>query len=159
MTQTPQNEAAAGTAQPHDETIRDKAAHAYEVARTKAGEAVAASQEAARGAAERTAATVEGNPLGMLVGGIALGAIIAALIPRGERERTLLAPLGETIRAAALAAFAAAKDAGRSELDQLGINRDAARDQVRSLLDGVGKAARTAGTAAVQAGRDQVRGG
>ena len=49
------------------------------------------------------------------------------------------------------AGMGAARDAGQSELDNAGINRDAARDQLKTLVDGLLKAASTAGTAAVQA--------
>ena len=47
----------------------------------------------------------------------------------------------------AIAAFAA-RDAGREKLDELGLNRAAARDTVDKLLDTAVKAATSAGTAA-----------
>lgn len=138
------------------EGLSDRASHAYEAARDKASAAVEASREKARDAARQTAETIEGNPLGMLVGGLALGALVAAIIPRGQRERDLLAPTGKRLAAALTAALAAAKEAGRGELEQLNLTPSAAKEQARSLLDGLGKAASTAGTAAAKAGREHV---
>lgn len=136
---------------------RDKAANAYETARAKANDAVDLSRDKAREAARQTAETIETNPMGVLVGGLALGALVAAVIPRGRRERELLAPVGKRVAASATAAFAAAKAAGKDELDGLGLTRTAAKDQVKSLFDGVIKAATTAGNAATQAGKDAAK--
>lgn len=143
--------------QPDTDGLRDRAAHAYESAKTKASEAVEASRERAEDAARRTADAIETNPVSVLVGGLALGAIVAAVLPRSQREKELLAPIGKRVNATAVAALAAAKDAGRAELDNLGLSRDAARTQAKSLLDGVMKAASTAGTAAAEAGREAAR--
>ncbi|KQN93892.1 hypothetical protein ASE95_03040 [Sphingomonas sp. Leaf231] len=125
---------------------RDAAAHALDSARHRASDA-----------AHATAETIETNPLGVLVGGLVLGAIVAAILPRSQREKELLSGVGRKINAAAVAAVAAAKDAGRSELDGLGLTPNAARDQAKSLFQGVLKAASTAGTAAAQAGKEQVK--
>lgn len=133
--------------QGHDhETLRDRATHAYESARARAGDTVESSREA-----------IEGNPLGLLVGGLAVGAAIGALIPRSDRERQLLAPVGKRVNAAALAAVAAAREAGQNELAELGLTKEGARDQVKSLFQGITKAATQAGSAAAQAGREQIK--
>lgn len=136
---------------------RDKASHAYESARTKANEAVDLSRDKAREAARQTAETIETNPMGVLVGGLALGAIIAAVIPRGRREKELLAPVGKRVAASATAAIAAAKAAGKEELDALNLTPSAAKGQAKSLFDGVIKAVSSAGTAATQAGKDAAK--
>lgn len=141
MTDAHKNSPAEG----HQQGLGDRATHAYEATREKA-------LDAAHSAAE----TIEGNPLGMLVGGLALGALVAAVIPRSQRERELLAPAGRRLGAALTAAVAAAKEAGRGELEQLNLTPDAAKEKARSLLDGLGKAASTAGSAAAKAGREQV---
>ena len=102
-----------------------------------------------RDTARRTVEGFEANPLGILVGGLAVGVLAGALLPRSAREKELLAPVGRRIGDTARAALDSAKATGLSELEARGITRDAARDQVKSLLEGVGKAAATAGTAAV----------
>lgn len=91
------------------------------------------------------------NPLALVAGGLALGAVAGALLPRSARERELLAPVGAKLGGSLTAAVAAAREAGQAELAGLGINRDAARDQVKTLVDGLLKAASTAGAAAAQA--------
>ncbi|WEK42610.1 MAG: hypothetical protein P0Y64_14660 [Candidatus Sphingomonas colombiensis] len=136
------------------DSARDKASSALEGARSRATGAVEASRDRARNAAQRTAETVETNPIGVIVGGLALGALVAAVIPRGKREKELLAPIGKRVGATAASAIAAAKSAGKSELDSLGINKDAARSQAKSLLDGLVKAASSAGNAATKAGKE-----
>ncbi|MGK6321489.1 hypothetical protein ACMGDM_00230 [Sphingomonas sp. DT-51] len=128
------------------DTARDKASHAYESARHRASDA-----------AHATAETIEANPLGLVVGGLALGALVAAVIPRSQREKDLLAPVGRKVSAAALAAVAAAKEAGRGEIEQLGLTPNGARDQAKSLFQGVVKAAANAGAAAARAGKEQVK--
>lgn len=107
--------------------------------------------------ARTTAEAIETNPLSVLVGGLALGALVGAVIPRTARERELLAPLGRRLAAAGTAALAAAREAGQAELESLGLTRDAARDQAKTVLQGALKAAGTAGKAAAQAGGEQVR--
>lgn len=101
-------------------------------------------------ASTRASNTIETNPLGVLAGGLAIGAIAGALIPRTEREKELLRPVGDKLGTLAAAAIAAAKDAGRAEMESRGLTKDSARDQVKSLFQNVGKAASGAATAAVK---------
>ena len=105
---------------------RDTASHALESARDAAGKA-----------AQQTAATIDGNPVGVLVGGLALGALVAAVLPRSDREKELLAPLGRRLAGAATAAIAGALDAGRLELDEVGLTLSSAQVRVHSLVEGV----------------------
>lgn len=107
--------------------------------------------------AQATAEAIETNPLSVLVGGLALGALVGAVIPRSAREKEALAPVGRRVAAAAAAALVAAREAGQSELESLGLTKDGARDQAKSLFQGAIKAAGTAGKAAAQAGTEQVR--
>jgi ElaB/YqjD/DUF883 family membrane-anchored ribosome-binding protein len=140
----------------HD-SLRDRATHAYESAVARAGDTVETSRETARDAAHQAGDFIEGNPLGALAGGLALGVLVGALVPRSEREKQLLAPVGKKIGLAAVAAVAAAKEAGRNELGELGLTKDAAGEKAKSLLQGVAKAASNAGSAAAQAGREEIK--
>lgn len=121
----------------------------YDAAKDKAAGAYQSSREAARRAADN----LDANPLGIVAGGLALGALAGALIPRSAREKELLAPVGKRLGETARSAIQAAREAGYNELDQRGLTRSAAKDQARGLLDGLGKAAASAGTAAAQAAR------
>ncbi|KTT70015.1 hypothetical protein [Sphingomonas endophytica] len=128
------------------DTVVDTASHALDTAKHRAEDA-----------AHKAGEALETNPLAVLAGGLVLGAIVAAVLPRSQREKELLASVGRKLNAAATAALDAAKEAGRSELDQLGLTPNAARDQAKSLFQGVLKAAGTAGSAAAQAGKAQVK--
>ena len=116
--------------------------------RSVAEKAMDSGRDAAREAARRTAEGIEANPLAVLVGGVAIGVLAGALVPRTEQEGKLLGPIGKRINDTASGAAQAARDAGKAELDSLGLNKEAARDQVGKLLDGVAKAISTAGAAA-----------
>ena len=106
-------------------------------------------------ARERTRDQIDGAPLLALGGGLALGALIAALLPKTQTEDKLMGPLGGRISDGARAAASAAKEAGREKLSELNITRDAGKGAVKSLLDGLGEAARTSGQAAVGAVRNK----
>lgn len=108
----------------------------------------------ARDAADRTAKAIENNPLPLLAGGLAIGALAGALIPRSKREVKLLAPVGERIRATTTGAVSAAKEAGTAELGALGLSKSALSDQAGKVVGNVLKALATAGNAAVTASKD-----
>ena len=141
----------AGTAY---EGARTYAADSAEAAREKASAAYAAARETATSVRTRTAEGIEESPIAAVIGGVAIGVLLGALLPRSQREVETLAPLGDKLAALAKNALAAAKDAGQDTLDELGINKDAARDQVNRLIDGASKAASSASSAAVDAVRD-----
>lgn len=124
-----------------------KVATAYESARDKAASAV-----------QHTVSVLESNPLAALLGGIALGAAAGALIPRGEKEKALLAPLGDKLAAAAAAAIAAGREAGVDALKGGALDKEALREQVSSLFGEATKAASAAGAAALAAGKEKVSG-
>ena len=119
---------------------RETASHAYHDAKDKAGEI-----------AHKTARTIEGNPLGILVGGLAVGALAGALIPRSPREKQLLAPVGKKLGETIRQATQAARETGLRELEEAGLTKDAAKDRAKSLFDDVVKAASNAGSAAAKA--------
>jgi len=121
--------------------------------REKAEKALEGARTAALDAAEKTAQAIEGNPMSVLVGGLAVGMIAGALLPRTTQERKVLKPVGARLREGASAAMKAARDAGTAELAAAGISRTAARDQLGKLLDAVTNAATRAGEAASDAGK------
>ncbi|CUS43189.1 MAG: hypothetical protein V4610_20685 [Pseudomonadota bacterium] len=126
----------------------DKSSAAKPTARAAAEKALETTRDTAREAARRTAEGIEANPLAVLIGGVAIGVLAGAVIPRTEQEGKLLGPVGKRLNDTATGAAQAARDAGKAELDALGLNRDAARDQVGKLIDGVVKALSSAGAAA-----------
>jgi hypothetical protein len=110
-----------------------------------------AAYESSRGKAGTARSPVGDNPLIALGGGLALGAVIAALIPTSRRERELVGPYADRLRDRASEAVTAAKDAGVARLDELGLTKDAGRDIVRQIIDGATDAAKTSAKAAAGA--------
>jgi hypothetical protein len=130
--------------QPSSPTARERAISAYDDARARAAEA---GEKARKGVGEA--------PLLALGGGLALGALIAALLPRSKAEERLLGDMGGRLTNAARDATAAAKEAGREKLAELNITREAGKGAVQNLIDGITEAARTSGEAAVGAVRSK----
>jgi hypothetical protein len=109
--------------------------------------------EAYEGARDRAADTLGQTPLLALAGGLAAGALIAALLPRTEAETKLVRPTARRVRKTATVAFDAAKDTGSQKLDQLGLNRTKGEETIRNLLDGLTDAAKASADAALEAAR------
>ena len=104
---------------------------------------------------ERARERVDGSPLLALGGGLALGDLIGALLPKTRTEDRLLGPVGGRITDTARSAAGAAKEAGREKLAELNITREAGKGAVQSLVDGITEAARTSGQAALEAARNK----
>jgi hypothetical protein len=111
--------------------------------------------EAYESARSRAAGTLGEAPLIALAGGIAAGALIAALLPRTESETRLVRPTVRRVRQTAKAAFEAAKETGSEQLSELGLNREKGEATIRSLFQGVTDAARASGKAAYDAARSK----
>lgn len=93
---------------------------------------------------QRASDGIEKHPLALVAGGVALGVVIGALLPRLAKEKELLAPVGKRIAEGAGAAAAAARDAGKAEIDALLPQRDAAKDQLGKIIGTAFTAARDA---------------
>lgn len=111
--------------------------------------------EAYEDARDRAADTLTQAPLLALAGGLAAGALIAALLPRTETEARLVGPTAKRVKDSARAAAEAARDTGTQRLDELGISRAKGEETIRNLLNGLGDAAKASADAAVSAVRNQ----
>jgi len=109
--------------------------------------------EAYAGARDRTVGTLSEAPLIALAGGLAAGALIAALLPRTATETRAVRPTARRVKDTARAAFNAAKNTGTDKLNEAGINREKGEDTIRSLFQGVSDAARASASAALDAAR------
>ncbi|MGN6057219.1 MAG: hypothetical protein ACTHOI_01360 [Sphingomicrobium sp.] len=109
--------------------------------------------EAYDSARERVSDTLGQAPLLALAGGLAAGALIAALLPRTEAETRAVRPTARRVKQSARAAYQAAKDTGAQRLGELGLSRDRAEETIRSLLSDVTQAAKDSGQAALDAAR------
>ena len=143
---TSQDQSSQGDSQGNQGALSD----AYSKISDRVASAYAAAREKGAGAGQ----ALESNPLAALLGGIAIGAIAGALLPRLEKEKALLAPLGQKIGDAARAALEAGRTAGTDALNDAGLSSDQIRSQVSKLVEDALKAAGTAGTAALEAARE-----
>lgn len=110
--------------------------------------------EAYESARDTTVDTLGEAPLLALAGGLAAGALIAALLPRTDAETRAIRPTARRVKDTARAAYDAAKDTGSQRLDELGLSKGKAEDTIRSLLDGLTDAAKASANAAVDAARN-----
>ena len=109
--------------------------------------------EAYEGAWDRASDTLGQAPLLALAGGIAAGALIAALLPRTEAETKLVRPTARRVKESARAALGAARDTGAERLNAMGLNREKGEETIRNLLNGLTDAAKASADAAAQAVR------
>lgn len=75
--------------------------------------------QAVSDASRYTGRKITQNPVGALVGGFAVGAVIGACIPATRRERDALRPLGGKVSDAARTAAREAAVAGRDKLNKV----------------------------------------
>ena len=108
-----------------------RASKAVATVRDAASKAVATTTSTTRAATEKAIAGIEANPIAILSGGIALGALIGAFAPRSAAERKILRPVGKRLNETARGAVDAARDTARAEFDVLGLSRDAALKRTR----------------------------
>ena len=107
------------------ETARERTYSAYETARGRA-------QELTREAGDKIGV----YPLAAVVGGFAVGALAAFLLPRTEREERLLGPTGKRITGAARDAAQRGLDAGKQQVEE--IRAKAAQKVGEAVVDAVG---------------------
>jgi ElaB/YqjD/DUF883 family membrane-anchored ribosome-binding protein len=124
-----------------DHSIRDRAGDVYDSARTAAVDAYDSARERASQVRARTSDGIDEAPLIALAGGLAVGVLLAALLPRTEQEDKLLGPIGGRITGSAREAVEAAKDAGREKLNELNLTRDAGSSALQTIIKGVSEAA------------------
>lgn len=118
--------------------VRQKAVEAYDSARDSVGQVGTKATDA-----------IDEAPLIALAGGIAAGALLAALLPRTRAESDLLRPVGNRLTDTAKAAANAARDAGTQKLQELGLTREAGMDTLKSIVTGASDAAKASAQAAV----------
>ena len=120
--------------------LRQRAIDAYDSARDSTTDATRRANEA-----------IEASPLIALGAGIAVGALVAALIPATRREREILKPYGHRVTGAARDAADAARKAGSEKLRELGLTPDA-------VVEKAGEAAKATAQAAVGTFKDEATG-
>lgn len=109
--------------------------------------------EAYEDAGRRATDTLSEAPLIALAGGIAAGALIAALLPRTSTEERLVRPTVRRARQSAKAAVKAARATSKERLNELGFSRKQGEETLGNFLQVLKDAARASADAAVEAAR------
>lgn len=111
--------------------------------------------EAYSDARDRAVDTLGEAPLLALAGGLAAGALIAALLPRTQTESRLVRSTARRVKESARSALDAARDTGTERLSAMGLSRDKGEETIRNLLSGLADAARASADAAVDSVRNK----
>ena len=110
---------------------------------------------AADSAKSTTSDGIDKNPLAIVLGGLAIGAIVGALLPRTERETKVLGKAGKKLNKKVRKMAEAAKAAGKDQVESLGLNGDALRLQFRDLVSKAAVAVKAASQAATDAAKEK----
>jgi hypothetical protein len=115
--------------------VGEGAAEAYRTARERTAAAYEGARGSAGSVARRAADGIEANPVAAVVGGLALGALAAALLPKSQREERLLGDVGRRLNDTAREAARAAREAGLEQIDELGLSREGVRRKLDDFTD------------------------
>ena len=140
-------------------TAADSAKDSLASAKAKTTQSTAAARAKASEAYEKgkgkTSDGIDKNPLAIVLGGLAIGAIVGALLPRTERETKVLGKAGKKLNKKARKMAEAAKAAGKDQVESLGLNGDALRLQFRDLVSKAAVAVKAASQAATDAAKEK----
>jgi hypothetical protein len=114
---------------------RGRAAEAFEAARERTSSAYEAARSRARSVTSEASAQLAIYPVAAVIGGFALGALAAALLPATEREEKLLGKTGRRLTGAAREAAQKGLDAGREQVEE--IRSRAAQKVGEAVVDAV----------------------
>lgn len=158
----------AGTIKDKISNTREKTSEITRNARDKARNAIKTGKEASVKAADKTieksknistaakkktSETMENSPLSLVAGGIAIGAIVAALLPKTEREKKILGNASRKVADGARNAANAAKAAGAAHMAEVGLDNEHLRKQAKDIFQKGYETARSA----TQAAQDSIK--
>ena len=121
--------------------VRETASSAYSAARERTSSAYGSARETASRATQRTSERIDTNPVAALIGGIALGGLVAWLLPKTERETQALGNVGTKLTDTAKQAAQTALDAGKQQVNE--IKENAATKVGQAVMDAVSSATGT----------------
>src|SRR5215217_1361845 len=98
---------------------RSRAGEAYEATRSKTSAAYSGVRDKAAQAGRSAGQQISSNPVVAMAGGLAVGALLGAILPRSQRETELLGSVGTRINDAAREAARTAAEAGRQQVEEI----------------------------------------
>lgn len=115
---------------------RDRAAEAFQAARERTTSAYEAARSRANHVTRQASEQLAVYPVAAVIGGFALGAVLATLLPRSAREKRLLGKTGRRITEAAREVAQKGFDAGKGQIEEL--RAKAAQKVGEAVVDAVG---------------------
>ena len=115
---------------------RNRAAEAYQTARERTYSAYESARERAADVTRQATEQISVYPVGAVIGGLAVGALLGFLLPASRREKELLAPTGRKITDAAREVAQRGIDAGKEQIDE--IRSRAAQKVGEAVVEAVG---------------------
>jgi ElaB/YqjD/DUF883 family membrane-anchored ribosome-binding protein len=147
--------AARSKASASQDKARQQATKALDKSKALASTSIKNTKKVASEAAAKTEQALDANPLMAVMGGLALGLIAGALLPRTKSEEKLLGGSSKKLKKKAQKVADAAKAAGKEKVDSLGLNTDLVKDQFRDLVMKAGEAVKAAGKAASESAKQR----
>ena len=98
-------------------SVRDRAAEALDAARDRTRSAYETARSRTRDTARQVTDQMAVYPVGAVIGGLAVGAILGFLLPRTKRETELLGATGRKLVEAGREAAQKGFDAGKERVD------------------------------------------
>lgn len=133
-------------------SARDYTSDKWQSARERTSDYASRARTKASDARQRAAQGYDENPLTGALVGIAAGALLGLLLPRTQRENEMLGETRDRLADAAKSAARAAADTAKQQLDEKGLNMDAAKAKLAEVGQQAKDVARTAAqTAASEA--------
>ena len=115
---------------------RSRSAQAYQSARERTFSAYETARDRASDVTRQATEQISVYPVGAVIGGLALGALLGFLLPASRREQDLLRPAGRRISSAARDAAQRGFDAGKQQIDE--IRSRAAKKVGEAVVEAVG---------------------
>ena len=115
---------------------RNRAADAYQTARERTQSAYESARDRAADVTRQATEQISVYPVGAVIGGLAVGALLGFLLPASRREQDLLAPTGRKITDAAREAAQRGIDAGKEQIGE--IRNRAAQKVGEAVVEAVG---------------------
>ena len=98
---------------------RNRAAEAYQTARERTQSAYEAARDRAADVTRQASEQISVYPVGAVIGGLAVGALLGFLMPSTRREQDLLGSTGKRITDAAREAAQRGIDAGKEQIEEI----------------------------------------
>jgi ElaB/YqjD/DUF883 family membrane-anchored ribosome-binding protein len=117
------------------DSARERTSSAYEAARERASRAYDSARDTIGRGTDWSTENLSNNPVAAILGGFALGAVLAAVLPATRREREALGGVGHKLTDAAREAARSATDAAKEQIDE--ISNNAVQKVGQAVVDAV----------------------